>query len=810
VTGDGTLTIEEIFRCTDKHSMKVVGLNRRLAALMFTDMVGYSALTESDETRGLELLEEHRAILRNRVAEFGGREIKSTGDGFLIEFGSVIDAVQCAIQVQTAFFERNLTVPDERRLRIRIGIHLGDIVDTDQDAHGNGINIAARIEPFARPGSIAVSQQVVDQVRGHVNLPVKKMGRLALKNLESPPEVYRFLLPWESAAREPSFREIRSAVFRGILKTIRSPTHASLGTAVLGALTVGAVVFAAITASPDPSPDPSAAEAASRLLPNHWEIALGAKTEKGAVWRLFDPSRAREFIDAVEGPYLLRLRFPAVRGFEHPALVLGLIAQKHEAYLNGKFIGASKSFSALSAYSVGTELSADHENELLIRAESRPSLTPGLYVLPGIAPQIGEYDFVTGLVDSQRYSYQVAQTFYLVVCLLTALATFLYAAFRRRRKHFYSALFLAMGAIGVSFYNGFVMQAFDYRVYRFLNLLAFAGSIVALVSIDLESREKRRFETWNNFGGLAFSGLAAAVLLGGSIRPSTYLFRLEVLFGILAAYSGIAFAGFLRGSAKRRLSDTYLVRAFGALLFAVLSSIFVAKAPDALGWNLPRFSVTAYDYVRQTAILYPIAFALSIFAISITDYIRKSQENSYKRRKDDLVLGLAGVIARSVDFEETVREVQIRVADFLKADRSTIYLLDSSGRTLRAEWLHGSARAKSAVVDTLDATTGIVGYCLKIGAPVWVEDIGRDERFREAFLARTSAGEAQTYRTGSFIVAPIQIGRKTFGVITIADRKDGHPFTAGDFCLMHLAAKDLSLLVSQLKADGANPLKLVA
>jgi class 3 adenylate cyclase len=787
--------------------MKVVGLNRRLAAILFTDMVGYSALTEGDETLALELLEEHRTIIRNRVAEFGGREIKSTGDGFLIEFGAVIDSVQCAIQIQTALFERNLTVPDERQVRIRIGIHLGDIVDTDRDVHGNGINIAARIEPFAAPGSIAISQQVLDQVRDRVNLPLKKMGRLALKNIESPPEVYRFLLPWESM--EPA-RFLASSVksIRGWISALRSPTHASLAVAILGALIVGGILVKAL--KPTNGTEPERTETTS-LLPKHWEIALGTQVERGALWRPFDPSHAEEFIDEVNGPYLLRLKFPAEKKFEHPAIVLGLVAQKHEAYLNGHFIGGSKTFADLVSYNVGTELSTEHENEIVIKAESLPSLSPGLYVVPGISPQIGDFDSISSLVDVKHFKSQVVQTVYLAVCLLTSVATMLYAIFRRRRKHFYSALFLASGAIGVSFYNSFAIQNLDFQVYRLLNLLSYLGAILALISFDFEARGQRKFETRNNLFGLAFGVVAILALGVGSVRPSVYLFRLEVLFGCVALYGAFALRIFFLNAARRRRSDTFLVRMFGILLAGISASIFLQKAPSVLGWTLPLLSQIQYDFVRQVGIVYPIAFALLIFGLSIVDYIRKTHEFYYKQKKDSLILGLANVIAKSENFPETVKLVQSRVADFLNASRSTIYLLDPSGKTLQAGYLHGSETVKSAVESTIDAEAGILGYCLKTQAPVWVEDIGSDERFRSSFQARADeVGAPRTYRTGSFIVAPIQIGRNVFGVITIADRKDGRAFTAEDFSLFYLASKDLSVLVSQLTSTVSKTLKLVA
>jgi len=123
---------------------------RKLAAIMFTDMVGYSALSQRSEALALEMLEEHRRVVRGILPRHGGREVKTTGDGFLLEFPSALAAVQGAVEIQNAFHERNQTSPPERQLRLRIGIHVGDVVMREGDIHGDGVNIAARLEPLAR------------------------------------------------------------------------------------------------------------------------------------------------------------------------------------------------------------------------------------------------------------------------------------------------------------------------------------------------------------------------------------------------------------------------------------------------------------------------------------------------------------------------------------------------------------------------------------------------------------------------------------------------------------------------------------
>jgi TolB-like protein/Flp pilus assembly protein TadD len=173
---------------------------RQLAAIMLTDIVGYTALTQADEALTLALLDEHSSLLRRLFAEHAGREIKCTGDGFLVEFSSALQAVRCAVEIQRGLHERNGAVPIEQAIRVRIGIHLGDIVRRGNDIFGDSVNIAARIEPLAEPGGICLSRQVYDAVWNKVDLRMASLGKRELKNLKVPVEVYEMELPWAREA----------------------------------------------------------------------------------------------------------------------------------------------------------------------------------------------------------------------------------------------------------------------------------------------------------------------------------------------------------------------------------------------------------------------------------------------------------------------------------------------------------------------------------------------------------------------------------------------------------------------------------
>ena len=165
---------------------------RKLAAILAADVVGYSRLAGADEDRTLARLRALRSDLVDpTIAVHGGRVVKRTGDGALVEFRSVVNAVRCAIEVQTAMVERNAGLPPERRIEFRVGIHLGDVVEeSDGDLMGDGVNIAARLEGVAKPGSICLSEDAYRQVRSRLDLAISDLGETTLKNIAEPIRVY--------------------------------------------------------------------------------------------------------------------------------------------------------------------------------------------------------------------------------------------------------------------------------------------------------------------------------------------------------------------------------------------------------------------------------------------------------------------------------------------------------------------------------------------------------------------------------------------------------------------------------------------
>jgi adenylate cyclase len=178
-----------------------VASTRRLAAIMFTDIVGYTALAQTDEAAALQLLQEEEDLARPLFAAHHGREIKSTGDGSLVEFDSALRAAQCAIDLQQHLQERNAQ-RGVTPVQLRVGVHLGDVEERGNDIFGDAVNLASRIQPLAPPGGICISGEVFDQVRGKIPNKLEKLEPAALKNVRFPVDVYRVVLPW--AVREPT------------------------------------------------------------------------------------------------------------------------------------------------------------------------------------------------------------------------------------------------------------------------------------------------------------------------------------------------------------------------------------------------------------------------------------------------------------------------------------------------------------------------------------------------------------------------------------------------------------------------------
>ena len=168
------------------------GTQRRLAAIVSADVVGYSRLMGVDETGTLAALRAHRAeLIDPLIAKHGGRIVKTMGDGLLLEFPSVVNATQCVVEVQQGMSERNVGVDQDRRITFRVGVNLGDIIIEGEDILGDGVNIAARLQEIAEPGGVAISGRVHDDVRDRLDAGFADTGEQSLKNIARPIRVWQ-------------------------------------------------------------------------------------------------------------------------------------------------------------------------------------------------------------------------------------------------------------------------------------------------------------------------------------------------------------------------------------------------------------------------------------------------------------------------------------------------------------------------------------------------------------------------------------------------------------------------------------------
>ena len=190
-------------------------VTRKLAAILAADMVGYSRLMEADETTTIARHKAHRAeLIDPEIARRGGRIVKTTGDGLLVEFASVVDAVQCAVEFQRAMAGREADLPEDRRIRYRVGVNLGDIVIDGDDILGDGVNVAARLEGLAKPGGICIPRKVMHEVRNKLDVSYEFTGEQKVKNIETPVPVYRVLLEPATAGEVIGERRLRPPLWQ--------------------------------------------------------------------------------------------------------------------------------------------------------------------------------------------------------------------------------------------------------------------------------------------------------------------------------------------------------------------------------------------------------------------------------------------------------------------------------------------------------------------------------------------------------------------------------------------------------------------
>jgi adenylate cyclase len=232
--------------------------SRRLAAILAVDVAGYSRLMGADEERTHERLRAHfRELVDPKIKEHGGRTVKNTGDGLLAEFQSVVDAVRCAVEVQRGMLDREPELPEERRIRFRIGVNLGDVIAESGDIYGDGVNVAARLEGLAEPAGICVSGMVWDHIRDKLPFSFEDRGEQSVKNIARPVRVY--------ALRPETIAELPSADVPIALSRRRQSVVAPITAAIAAVLVIAALAWWVWPATRSSSTTPAAVAATASI-----------------------------------------------------------------------------------------------------------------------------------------------------------------------------------------------------------------------------------------------------------------------------------------------------------------------------------------------------------------------------------------------------------------------------------------------------------------------------------------------------------------------------------------------------------------
>lgn len=780
--------------------------SRRLAALMFTDMVGYSALAREDESMARELVDDQRVIVREALKLHDGRELQTTGDGFFIEFASAVNAVECAVRIQTELHEKSRYLPEDRRIKIRIGIHIGDILSNDEDLYGNSVNIAARIEPMARPGGICITRQVYEQVNEKIEgIDFKQVGKASLKNIRGGADIYHVLLPHEKVNHKssPRFSNAwrRFQQFRQQTSFVQF-NKASLFTSTLASLFLLSFAIAGglmNVFNGGTSAERTPASLASPLtdISSDWKY----KTEGMTDWSDFDIKKSWRYADDITGKFKLSKRFETSNDYKSPSIVLGIIRDRHRVYLNGNFIGGADRHTDLAMYTFDPRLLKAGSNEILVEAETERSLNPGLSMIPDVGTSLGEFSEISEKVRSNTIRFHVLRNVYFGLALTVLIGCFGFLIARRVPMNFvYSFSILLFSSLQLAYYSPWINETFDYPFVRFLKIAGLAITSLLLIPAFSKVYAWQKTEVVGNLMILIFSGLSATLLFDSGIAPSIFTDRYNLVIGIALAISlPWAVAMLVKMGSALLKSERTVSTAFG---FAYLLSSFFLTSSMLVSLKAGVSQMFVPDAIRRHfidfSLTFPLLFSTFVIGIAIHDYIQQSKSAKARRKKDSLILEAAHVISKTMSVNTAISELQRTTCAFLQATRSTVYVLQDSNSspTLLAEFSFNSSDSskENKAKAVISVSRGVIAYTLKNLTPLLIEDIRTDRRFSDLKSDYSRDSESR-FNTGSCMIFPLTSNGKVVGAITYADKESHLPFSKDDFEAALQISTQLALLI---------------
>ena len=784
---------------------------RRLTVFMFTDIVDYSRLTNANEVESLKNLNEHNQIVRSRLAEHGGRELRNIGDAFFIEFPSTIEAVNCAYEIQSALHTWNLGLPESSRFAIRIGIHVGEVIHTGTDAFGDDVNISSRIEKFSEPGGIAITQQAFDQIEGRVSFHFKFASKQQLKGIPRPIAIYKAQLPWLKKRSGP--RSISLELFSQTFK--KRDWLNWTGRFALSALVIGTALSSVskarrgfhdslITRSPTSAPPVD--------LSQDWSINPDPE-ENPAHFVPESSPEAKIFSDQIHGPYELKKDFVPEFGLNTPAIVLGMIPDQHKVFLNGQYIGGSKTSGGVSYYTFDSSLLKIGEpNHLLVKAYTQGTLYPGISIIPGIGAFLGENDQVYSKVTLDQISFFTPRIIYFAVTLIAFFACIAgFSLNPSNKKYLYYALYLCAGCTLLAHYMPVFTSFLDFSQDTRLKLYPLTLSSFILTSSYLHLRGKTQLENLNNFFAVFFFACVATFLPGMEAPPSKIGLVSDEIYLASLVYTALS-TGLILVSARKfldaktetsheQLTHRLTVGMIG--FFGILNFAFCYMA--VRGNILPRISPAIKPQLQQITASYPLLFSLTLLVVGLVDYVIKARALQKTKGMEELIQKISKTLSMTHELDEAVEQIQKGLCQILQIDRSTLYLfeqIEGSGK-LVAQSISHPDKVQNAVKKIVDVSgkqhDGILGYVMRTRSAILVRDIRTDGRFQGV---HSVTSDSNTYKSQSCMVFPLMLGGDFLGILTFADKKDGTAFSSEDFQIVQMLTKDISLLLGNFRLQN--------
>jgi len=768
--------------------------NRRLAAIMFTDIVGFSRLTNQNPLLARELNEEHQKIVRQCVAKCEGLERQTTGDGFFLEFKSAIQAMNCAIEIQQILHDRNLVRSAENQVQIRIGLHLGDIFEKNDEIFGDGVNIAARLEALAEPGGVCLSRTFYDLVKSNWSeSKFSLVGKTQLKNIQGEQELFKFNFPW-NVQKKNQFKS-----FLKLSRTLFNQEQWSL----VSLFALGAAVFLFIFAKgfvpqfqvSDPVRKPSSAIPVDVKLATGWTYSSDQK-----VWNEFNPKESWRYADSIKSAYTLKNEFSLTELPAEPAMTLGLISDSHRVFVNGHYVGGSEHLSDLAIYHIDPQLLklSPEKNSLIVQGNTRPNLNPGLMLLSDVGPQIGEFSQITDLHSKYYFKFYILKNIFFVFSFIIFALSLTYAMYLKNKNEiFYSSLFLLLGCLGYAYYNPWVSSTFDYQFLRFLRLSCILMSSLTLFSGYLTARGRKTFCSWNNFLALVVGVSSFIVFTMHSFESSKDFVAVynAYLLGGLLYISFVGIAALVQEIANRKelvkrgsALETYFFLGFTFFsLFNILGA-FKNSQTDIF------FSSSLRSWFNDAGISIAFLFALCRITIAVFEFTQQKRLNLLNKRKDDFFIELIRVVSESKPIFEKIDHIQKLAHQFLKSEKSSLYLI----KPAHPNELHlHSARGYASGVDAVkSASDGAFGYILQNKRPLLIEDVHQDYRFESYRLS-----DFQEMKSGTCLVFPLIVEQQTLGVMTFLDKENHQKFNMSDLEVGLKMSTFVALLISNLQEN---------